>query len=161
MYNQLYCLIKNSKIEFLERSQFSGARLNNIYRPFFGTYMALEQVGGASGTTPRLVKEAGHQRDHAPSSQVGGASEVYAPSSQGGGASETTPRLVREAEHQGTTPRLVREAGHQRTTPCLVTLSTSKGYCMRTYSNRDSGGNVNNLELGNVNNLKSLQTKRR
>ena len=148
MYNQLYCLIKNSKIEFLERSQFSGARLNNIYRPFFGTYMALEQVGGASGTTPRLVKEAGHQRDHAPSSQVGGASEVYAPSSQGGGASETTPRLVREA-------------GHQRTTPCLVTLSTSKGYCMRTYSNRDSGGNVNNLELGNVNNLKSLQTKRR
>ena len=75
MYNQLYCLIKNSKIEFLERSQFSGARLNNIYRPFFGTYMALEQGGGAS-------------EDYALSSQGGGASEDYALSSQGGGASE-------------------------------------------------------------------------
>ena len=93
MYNQLYCLIKNSKIEFLERSQFSGARLNNIYRPFFGTYMALEQVGGASGTTPRLVREAGHQKDHAPSSQGYGHQGDHAPSSQGGGASEG-PRPV-------------------------------------------------------------------
>ena len=61
MYNQLYCLIKNSKIEFLERSQFSGARLHNIYMPFLCTYMALEQGGRVSRTTPPLVKEVGHQ----------------------------------------------------------------------------------------------------